>query len=145
MTLQQYTSVHIMLPYPVQVSLYAIVQDLCSQLCFCQLWPQKWRLHANTLHTLLPAQIPEKHHVVNTNHILRCGLQNLKISHFHIWVFYKNTFQYFIFQHLKLHLNFLQCTYKKRLLIIKNSQDKLITCYLCFGDNQHLLRLSFSL
>lgn len=43
---------------PVQVSLYAIVQNLCSQLGLCQLWPQKRRLQTHTLHTLLPAQIP---------------------------------------------------------------------------------------
>lgn len=41
-----------------QVSLDAVIQDLCSQLGFCQLWPQKRRLHTHTLHTLLSAQIP---------------------------------------------------------------------------------------
>lgn len=44
--------------YPVQISLDAVVQDLCSQLGLCQLWPQKRRLHTHTLHTFLSAQIP---------------------------------------------------------------------------------------
>jgi len=55
--------------YPVQVSLYAVVQDLCSQLGLCQLWPQKRRLHTHTLHTLLSAQIPAevyKYSIVTT-------------------------------------------------------------------------------
>lgn len=36
----------------------AIVQDFCSKLSLSQLWPQERRLHAHTLHTLLPTQIP---------------------------------------------------------------------------------------
>ena len=47
-------------PYPVQVSLYAVIQDLCSQLGLSKLRPQKRRLHTHTLHTLLSAQISAK-------------------------------------------------------------------------------------
>lgn len=55
--------------YPVQVSLYAVVQDLCSQLGLCQLWPQERRLHTHTLHTLFSAQIPaESKETVSVHH-----------------------------------------------------------------------------
>lgn len=40
------------------IHLYAVVQDLCSQLSFSELWTQKWWLHTNALATLPPAQIP---------------------------------------------------------------------------------------
>lgn len=46
--------------YPVWVHLYAIVQDLCSQLRFSKLWAQKRRLHAHSLAALLSAQIPAR-------------------------------------------------------------------------------------
>lgn len=46
--------------YPVWVHLYAVVQDLCSQLSLGELRAQKRRLHTNTLATLPSAQIPAK-------------------------------------------------------------------------------------
>lgn len=65
----EFMSEHPSCSYPVQVSLYAVVQDLCSQLGLCQLWPQKRRLHTHTLHTLLSAQIPaESKETVSVHH-----------------------------------------------------------------------------
>lgn len=46
--------------YPVGVHLYAVVQDLCGQLSFAELWPQEGRLNANALARLLSAQVPAK-------------------------------------------------------------------------------------